>query len=88
MVHFFFCPDGYDENEILDLMYDLDADNYNLVKASKKMRKAKLNEGFTFTNPAIKEAVVVIGPTSSGKQFQKLRCSRKGAYDTRRGGTT
>jgi hypothetical protein len=69
-VHFFFCPDGYDENEILDLMYALDADDYNLVKASKKMRKGRLNEGFTFTNPEIKEAIVVIGPTTSGKQFQ------------------
>lgn len=70
VVHFFFCHNGYDENKILDLMYDLDADDYNLVKASKKMRKGRFNEGFTFTNPAMKEAVVVIGPTTSGKQFQ------------------
>ena len=69
-VHFFFCPDGYNENEILDLMYDLDADDYNLVKASRKMRRNKPNEGFTFSNPAMREAIVVIGPTTSGRQFQ------------------
>ena len=34
------------------------------------MREGILNEGFTFANPAMKEAVVVIGPTTSGKQFQ------------------
>lgn len=67
---FVFAPDGYDDNAILDILYDLDASDYILVKAEKKMREGRPNEGFTFANPAMKEAVVVIGPTTSGKQFQ------------------
>ena len=69
-VYFFFCPDGYDEEAILDKMYDIDASDYYLLKASRKMKSAIPNEGFTFANGDSKEAVVVIGPTTSGAEFQ------------------
>ena len=68
--YFFFCPNGYDETPILDLMYDLDASDYILVKAEKKMREGRPNEGFTFANSRMKEALVVIGPSTSGAEFQ------------------
>ena len=67
---FLFCPDGYDEGEILDILYDLDASDYILVKASKKIRAGRPNEGFTFANSRLGEALVVIGPTTSGAEFQ------------------
>lgn len=69
-VCFIFAPNGYDDNAILDILYDLDASDYILVKAGKKLREARPNEGFTFTNPQMKEALVVIGPTTSGEEFQ------------------
>ena len=69
-VLFVFAPDGYDDNSILDILYDLDATDYILVKAEQKMRAARLNEGFTFSNKATKKALVVIGPTTSAAQFQ------------------
>lgn len=69
-VCFIFAPDGYDDNAILDILYDMDASDYTIVKAGKKLRKAKPNEGFTFANEEMREALVVIGPTSSGKEFQ------------------
>lgn len=69
-VYFVFAHDGYDENAILNMLYDLDASDYILVKAGKKMRKADPNEGFTFSNAEMKEALVVIGPTTSGAEFQ------------------
>lgn len=50
-------------------MYDLDASDYLLVKVAKKMRKGRLNEGFTYSNEAMRESVIVIGPTSSGDEF-------------------
>ncbi|MBR5660589.1 MAG: hypothetical protein IKW99_03470 [Bacteroidales bacterium] len=68
-VYFIFAPDGYDDNTILDLMYDLDAPDYILVKAGKKMRRNRPNEGFTYSNEETREAVVVIGHTTSGKEF-------------------
>ena len=68
-VCFIFAPTGYDDNAILDILYDLDASDYILVKAGKKLREARPNEGFTFANQAMREALVVIGPTTSGGEF-------------------
>lgn len=69
-VCFIFAPNGYDDNAILDILYDLDASDYILVKAGKKLREARPNEGFTFANQAMREALVVIGPTTSGAEFK------------------
>ena len=68
-VYFIFATEGYDINPILDIMYDLDAPDYILVKAGKKMEMGKMNEGFTYSNGEMRKAVVVIGPSSSGKEF-------------------
>ena len=68
--YFLFCPDGYDEEAILDLLYDLDATDNILVSVSRKMRAGRPNEGFTYSNLSRREAVVVIGPTTSGREFQ------------------
>ena len=68
--YFIFAHDRYDDNAILDMLYDLDASDYILVKAGKKMREGRPNEGFTFANPRLKEALVVIGPTTSGAEFK------------------
>ena len=67
---FVFAPDGYDDNLILDILYDLDASDYIIVKAAEKMRENRPNEGFTFANQRLREALVVIGPTTSGAEFQ------------------
>ena len=69
-VLFVFATDGYDDNLILDTLYDLDASDYILVKAGQKMREGRLDEGFTYANRMTREALVVIGPTSSAAQFQ------------------
>lgn len=69
-VYFIFAVEGYDEEEILDLLYNLDAPDDILVEVSRKMRRGQPNEGFTYANPPWKVAVVVVGPTTSGKQFQ------------------
>lgn len=70
LARFVFATDGYDEDEILDTLYDLDASDYILVKAAQKMREGKPDEGFTYANRDIMEALVVIGPTTSAAQFQ------------------
>lgn len=69
-VCFIFASDGYDDNAILDILYNLDASDYIIVKAGQKLREARPNEGFTFANQAMKEALVVVGPTTSGAEFK------------------
>lgn len=68
--HFFFAQYGYEEEDILDLLYDLDAPDDILVSVSRKMRAGRKNEGFTYSNQMTHEAVIVIGPTTSGAEFQ------------------
>lgn len=68
--HFFFAQYGYEEEDILDLLYDLDAPDDILVSISRKMRAGRKNEGFTYPNQMTHEAVIVIGPTTSGAEFQ------------------
>lgn len=69
-VRFLFCPDGYDIEYILNILYDMDAWDDTLVEAYDKMMEDKPNEGFSYANPDLREALVVIGRTTGGRQFQ------------------
>lgn len=66
---FLFARLSYDEEGVLACLYEIGADDYVIKQASKIMDSERLNCGFTFANPDLKRAVVVVGPTSSGKQF-------------------
>lgn len=68
-VYFFFAPEGYDEEELLELLYDLDAPDHIMVQASRKIKAGRPNEGFAYTNPFRREAVIVVGPAVSGEQY-------------------
>lgn len=67
---FYFAPDGYDAGEVLDRMYEFGAPADILRRADELMTSGDLNTGFTFSNPAERLAVVAIGPTSGGEEFQ------------------
>lgn len=69
IIDFLFAPDGYDTEEALTYLYDADASDYILKKAYHILEDNKPNTGFTFSNPDLKMAVVVIGPTTSGAEF-------------------
>ena len=69
VVHFLFAPDGYNTEEGLTYLYNADASDYILVKACHILEDNEDNTGFTFTNQDMREAVVVIGPTTSGEEF-------------------
>lgn len=64
IIDFLFAPDGYDTEEALTYLYDADASDYILKKAYHILESNKHNTGFTFSNPDLKMAVVVIGPTT------------------------
>lgn len=69
-VEFYFAPDGYDIDHILDRMYYFGAGAKKLRRALRLMESGELNRGFTFANSYDHLAIVVIGPTSSGAEFQ------------------
>ena len=66
---FLFAVDGYDEEGVLACLYDIDAPYDVMMRANRIMESGRKNRGFTYTNPELRRAVVVIGPTTSGKQF-------------------
>lgn len=69
VVDFIFAEDGYDEEAVLGCLYDIDAPIPVMQRANRIMESGAYNRGFTYTNAALKRAVVVVGPTTSGKQF-------------------
>lgn len=68
-VEFYFCPDGYDIDAILDRMYDFGAPVERMRQALELMEHGGPDKGFTFSNPFERVAMIVIGPTSSGDEF-------------------
>lgn len=66
---FIFAEDGYDEEAVLGFLYDIDAPIQVMQRANRIMESGYYNRGFTFTNPDLRRAVVVVGPTTSGRQF-------------------
>ena len=69
IVDFLFVTKYYDEEAILAMLYDFNA-SYSVIKRAREiMEENKLNRAFTFANPEIKRALVVIGPASSGDEW-------------------
>ena len=68
-VDFLFATEDYDIDGVLACLYDIDAPDDVMERAERIMEGGRYNRGFTFSNPDVKRAVCVIGPTTSGKQF-------------------
>ena len=69
-IEFIFAGKRYDVDEIARCLYDAGASSFVLEQAEDLMWICDYNCGFTFTNPRRHKAVVVIGPTTSGAEFQ------------------
>jgi len=69
VVDFIFAEDGYDEEAVLGCLYDIDAPISVMQRADRIMDSMEYNRGFTCTNPSLRRAVVVVGPTTSGEEF-------------------
>lgn len=70
VVDFLFAVDSYDEEAVLACLYEIDTPYDKMLRAYRIMKSRRMNRGFTYGNPERRRAVVVIGPTTSGKQFQ------------------
>lgn len=69
VVDFLFSADGYDEDGIVACLEDAGASAPIVEQAMGLMSECDFDCGFTFSNPAERRAVVLIGPTSSGAEF-------------------
>lgn len=68
-VEFYFAPDGYDKDALIDRLFDLGAGARIMRRAGDLMEGQPRNTGFTFTNPEDHVALVAIGPTTNGQEF-------------------
>ena len=66
---FLFAGDDYDDELVLTRLYDIDAPIYIMQEVNRLMDSCDANCGFTYTNLEMYEALVVIGPTTSGEEF-------------------
>lgn len=69
VIDFLFAKDRYDEDGVLACLYEIDTPYEKMQRAVRIMESKRYNRGFTYANPELRRAVVVIGPTTSGKQF-------------------
>lgn len=70
VVDFLFVTKRYDIDGVLACLLDAYAPQSVLDDAEDLMLSCKYNCGFTYTNQSRKRAVVLIGPTTSGGEFQ------------------
>lgn len=68
-VEFYFAPDGYDVDVLLDRLFDFGASTHVMRQVWELMDSGAQNTGFTFSNPVERLALVAIGPTSDGPEF-------------------
>lgn len=69
IVDFLFAEEEYDMEGVLSFLYELDAPMDKMRKVYRLIKGNKPNRGFTYANEEIRRAVVMVGPTTSGKEF-------------------
>ena len=69
IVDFLFATERYDIDGVLACLLDTRAPDHILEEAEDLMLSCDYNCGFTYTNPRLRRAVVLIGPTTSGDEF-------------------
>lgn len=70
LVYFLFVTERYDKETILSFLDTFGAPDRVMKRADRIMSDGFLNRGFTYSNEDLRRALVVIGPTSSGAEFQ------------------
>ena len=69
VVDFVFATRSYDIDGVLSCLYDAGAPGWVMDDADGLMSAGEYNTGFTYANPEIRRAVVVVGPTTSGSEY-------------------
>ena len=69
-ITFLFAYNWSRMEDVIGAIRDCGASDVFVEKAEELMLDCGLDCGFTFSNPERKQAVVYVGPTSSGEEFQ------------------
>ena len=69
IVDFLFAEKEYDIEEVLSMLYEMGASYDVLTMCKELMQDGGYNTGFTYTDQELFNALVVIGPTSSGAEY-------------------
>ena len=69
VIDFLFARERYDTEGVIACLHDVRAPLEVMRRAGDIMERGGLNCGFTFSNPDLKRAICVVGPTSSGEEF-------------------
>lgn len=70
VVDFLFSEGKYDIEGVVSCLRNVKAPEHIIDEALDLMKSGRKNTGFTFSNAGTFSAVVCIGPTSSGDEFQ------------------
>ena len=66
---FYFKIRAYHIGDVVYSLEDIDCPEHILRQAVDHMMRDTLNEGFTYSNRSLRRSVVLVGRTSSGKEF-------------------
>lgn len=69
LVHAYYAVTQYYTEEILDRLYEIGCRGHNLEKAENNISANKLDTGLTYYSARYREAVMVIGLTSSAAEL-------------------
>ena len=69
IVDFLFAEKEYDIEEVLSMLYEMGASYDVLTMCKELMQDRGYNTGFTYIDQELFNALVVIGPTSSGAEY-------------------
>ena len=71
---FYFAVNSYWNKEILRELVSLDAPPSIIHQIHQKMLRDELDSGFTYSNMRLRRSVLVVGRSSSGKEFLNSFC--------------
>lgn len=71
---FYFAVDSYWHEEILRELVSLDAPTSIIRQISRKMSRDEMDSGFTYSNMKLHRSIVVVGRSSSGREFMNSFC--------------
>lgn len=77
-VKVYYAVDTYYSDDILSDLIELNPNVSDYFKAKRMFEEFHFNEGFTYTNYSLKKTLIVLGLTSSPKEFQDVLEHEKG----------
>lgn len=68
-VRLYFAVTDYYINDILESLYSIECPERIMRRVEEKMSARQLDTGFTYSNPRLRQSVMVVGLTSSPAEF-------------------